>query len=144
MGFGISIMMVFPEKTISLNLPATESKIEYLEADPVVVEKLYRQWFSEKPKQGNFNPCSCVSYAKWKSGINVGSIGAAKNHPINSKEPKVGGLVILRESAFGHLAEVSQVWEETIVISESNHIPCKTGTREINRNDNKIIGYYSE
>ena len=143
MGVGIA-----PKKTTSATIPYVKNTNEFLpQPDPSEVDRLYREWQVEqeiktKKQKGNFDPCSCVSYAKWKSGIDVGSIGAAKNHPINSDTPRVGSLVITNESTAGHLAVVIQVWADTIVISESNYIECQVGTREIRRDSPLIMGYY--
>lgn len=92
-----------------------------------------------------YYPCSCVSYARWYSGINVGPIGYAMYHPVNSDVPTVGALVVFmasRNSPFGHLASVTAFTDSTITITESNHIPCAVGTRTISRFQTNIKGYY--
>jgi hypothetical protein len=142
MGMGIAV-----KKTTSATIPYVQPKQEFLEPNPEQVDVLYQEWLKEqeikKRKQvGKFDPCSCVSYARWKSGINVGPIGKAKNHPIDSDTPTVGGLVITNESGAGHLAVIKQVWAETIVVDESNYVPCKVSSREIRRDSPSIIGYY--
>lgn len=148
-GIAIIGMGIAPKRTTSATIPYVphETENQILQSDPGEVERLYQEWLKQeqlnaKKQIGKFDPCSCVSYAKWKSGINVGSIGKAKNHPINSENPTVGGLVILNESSAGHLAVVTQIWANTIVITEANFSPCKVGTREIPRNDTEILGYY--
>jgi hypothetical protein len=79
-----------------------------------------------------YNPCSCVSYAKWLSGINVGSVGAAKNHPINSTMPVVGGLIVFKAgigmSQLGHLAVVIAVDGNLITTKGGNEQSCVAGT----------------
>lgn len=90
-----------------------------------------------------YDPCSCVSYAKWKSGINVGPIGLAKYYPINSLIPIVGAIVITSESAAGHNAVVTAIDSQYIYVTEANYIRCKVGTRKIPINSSVIRGYYT-
>lgn len=92
----------------------------------------------------SFNPCSCVSAVRAFSGIDVGPIGYARNHPINTDWPITGGIVILDEGYFGHTAFVTKVDDEFIYIKESNFIPCTVGERKLRRDYSKILGYYWE
>lgn len=66
----------------------------------------------------------------------------ARNWPINSKEPKVGSVVILDESVYGHSAVITQMWEDEFKVDETNYIPCTRSTRIIRKDYDKIIGYY--
>jgi len=98
-----------------------------------------------KPKTQNYNPYNCVSYVNWRTGGKVvKGIGTAKNHPINSLIPAEGAIVVLDYKPLGHLAYVEKVSAETITISECNALypngPC--GSREINKNDSSIKGYF--
>ena len=102
-------------------------EVAFLQPDPVAAEQLYQQWLdSKKNKIPSYNICSCVSYAKWKSGINVGSIGVALNHPVNSDTPNVGAIVVQKiDSAgyrnTGHLSVVEKVNDDgTIIVIEAN------------------------
>lgn len=108
----------------------------YLQADPAVEQQLYQEWLLAHKQI-----CSCVLYAKTLTGYEK-SIGLAKNWPINNQTPQIGAVVILNESYLGHVAVVEAVFENTIVITEANYIPCKVGSRELNKNDKNIRGYY--
>ena len=140
------MVVVATRKTDSATTQYTQTNEEnvYLEANPAQAEELYQEWFqTQKQKEvGYYNPCSCVSYAKWKSGIDVGSIKLAKNHPIDSQSPIVGAIVVFNLSPAGHLAVVTEVFTDTIVIAEANYSPCRVGTREVSRDDPTILGYY--
>lgn len=85
--------------------------------------------------------CQCVSYAKSLTGYSE-PVGRARNWPTNSERPMVGGVVITSESASGHVGVITRVFEDTIVITEKNYIPCKISTRELNKNDPRIIGFW--
>lgn len=115
-------------------------------------EKLYQDWLKSKQSKKSikklapptgYDACSCVSYARWRSGINVGSIGQAKNHPINSQTPTVGALVITSESEAGHLAVVSALDDMFIYLDEANYSSCRvTISRPLLRTSSLIKGYY--
>lgn len=96
-----------------------------------------------KPKPISYDPCSCVSYARWKTGINVGSIGVARNHPINSQIPKENAIVVMNSKyPAGHLAVVAEINQDTITITESNATPCKVTSRTLPKNSELIKGYF--
>lgn len=85
--------------------------------------------------------CSCVLYVEWKTGINK-SVGLARNWPITSNNPTVGGIVILNEGPYGHVAYIESLTETTITISETNYSWCRFGTRTLPRSYVNIRGYY--
>jgi surface antigen len=90
------------------------------------------------------NLCSCVTFAKQRSGINVGSIGVARNHPINSQTPKVGGIVVLREGKVGHVAVVIGVENGSIILDEANYVHChRTTGRTLPLDSPDIRGYFN-
>jgi hypothetical protein len=98
-----------------------------------------------KPKSKAYNPCSCVSYARWLTGINVGTIKVAKNHPVNSQTPIVGSLVVFganKKSPAGHLAVVIAVNGDKMTIKESNWHYCHEGQRVIPIKEPDIKGFY--
>jgi hypothetical protein len=129
-----------------------------LTPDLAVADTLYQEWLKEQakpkialkrhsvalqPSPSGYNVCSCVSFARWKTGINVGSIGVARNHPVNSHTPSVGAIVVTYESYAGHLAVVTAVDGQYISVIEANHIHCQVGTRTIRIDSPLIKGYYS-
>jgi hypothetical protein len=87
--------------------------------------------YSKSPRPTGFSACSCVSYAKWKTGINVGSIGYAKRHPINHSTPVVGAIGVMRynASASGHLFAVGAIEGNRMLISEANWSRCRVTSR---------------
>lgn len=86
--------------------------------------------------------CSCVIYARAYSGIDVGSIGFARNHPVNASVPSEGTIVVFVGSYTGHVAVVTSFTETTITITESNYSRCQIGMRTVSRTLSTIKGYY--
>lgn len=129
-------------------MTADNQPIAFLEADPVAADTLYQNWLDAKRnKISRYDICSCVSYAKYKSGINVGSIGAAKNHPINSNLPAVGAIVVMNvnsQGAYntGHLGVVLSFTENSVTITEANYVHCAISTRTMALSDTSIRGYF--
>lgn len=119
-----------------------------LEGDRAVAEQLYQQWLTKPKTQSlkkpaDYNPCSCVSYARWRSGINVGSIGVARNHPVNSQTPSIGAIAITYESSAGHLSYIVDMDDTYIYVDEANYTRCRvTYRRAIPINSKLIKGYY--
>ena len=112
---------------------------------------LENQYHLENPKKPlpirriytvSYDPCSCVSTARALTGINVGPIGLAKNHPINTDTPIIGGIVITTESYAGHLATVTGIDENYIYVTDGNYVPCAVTKRKIKRDDPVIRGYF--
>lgn len=87
--------------------------------------------------------CSCVCYARELTGIDVGSIIWAKNHPINSLVPVVGAIVVWKDGGTGHLAGVVSInGDGTITIKEANFSKCAVTIRTIPILGSGIDGYY--
>lgn len=141
---GILIGLALPRQAKSYEVPVTQEMVDsnVLKGDPSVAMELYNKWLKTQPTHTGYDVCSCVSFAKATSGINVGPIGMAKNHPINSQTPEIGEIVITNESPAGHLAVVTAVDNSTITVSEANYIPCKTDTRTLKKTSPVIRGYY--
>jgi len=107
------------------------------------VDKPVKQANSNNTGRGKYNPCSCVSYSRWRTGINVGSIGVAANHPVNSKTPSVGAIIVLHSKPDGHLGAVESFTDTTVTFSDCNQdFKCKCGTRTYSLTDSRIVGYY--
>lgn len=99
--------------------------------------------------------CYCLAYAKAVSGINIGSVGYAAWHPVNTQVPTVGAIIFLNEgynvwdrrlqrNVFtGHAGVVTAVTDTTITIVEANYSPCKVGNRTLKRNYFRIRGFYT-
>lgn len=96
----------------------------------------------------NFVAGQCTYYVAQKYCITFS--GHAKSWLANAsragyaigKTPQVGAIVSIKESYYGHVAIVEEVRENTIVISEMNHLgPWKVNKREIAKNSRLINGY---
>lgn len=88
--------------------------------------------------------CSCVNFVRAHSRARVGSVGYARNWPVNSRTPKVGGVVVTRESRAGHVALITHVGNGYIVVKEANYRPCAiTSGRKIPINSSLIKGFYN-
>lgn len=115
-----------------------------LVANPVVVEKLYKDWQKEqelKKKRTSGGFCSCVIYAKALTGYSQ-SVGNARNWPKNSPVPVVGGIVITNESRVGHVGVITSVNGNEFTITEANYSRCKKGIRTLNVSNPSILGYW--
>lgn len=101
---------------------------------------------SQKRSETSNLASSCVNYAHAVLGIKQ-PIGWARNQPINSKEPVENSIVVTTESSVGtssgHLAVVTEVKTDGIVVSEANYIRGKiTHGRFIAFDSGLIRGYY--
>ncbi len=90
--------------------------------------------------------CSCVLGARYYSGIDIGPIGYAKNHPVNLAYPAIGAIVVTYESWAGHEATIISIADDFSYfdVIETNFIRCAVTTRRIYTNNSKIKGYYWE
>ncbi len=141
MGFGIALAIVFPKQVLSQttdNESIKEPKIEYIEATPEVVaqsEVLYQA------KKANLGFCSCVTFVKRITGVQE-SVGAARNWKINSTFPQVGGVVVTKESSYGHVAYIEAIDGNIMTLVEANYIPCKKSERKMAIDDPRIKGFW--
>ncbi len=141
LGLGVSLLAVFPNAAISQTTDNEELKpppIEYLEATPDLVaqaETLY------KAKKANLGFCSCVTFVKGIVGVQV-SMGAAKNWPVNSSLPSIGGVVVTKESPYGHVAYIKSISGNTMTLTEANYVPCRKSERKMQIDDPMIIGFW--
>ena len=143
LGLGISLLFAFPKEVVSLPMP---QEMEFLETNPETAQILYEEWLITEKIKGVKEACSCVLFAKKLTGYNK-SVGYAKNWPVNSKTPVVGGVVITNESSSGsyqtgHVAYILKIEGETMTLIEGNYKRCQKSTRTMNIDDKKIIGYW--
>ncbi len=116
---------------------------EFLEPDPEAVQQLYQEWLASKvQKKVSFNPCSCVSLVKALTGYTQ-SVGRARNWPINSKWPAVGSVVVTSESSAGHVAYIIGIEGNTLLLDETNWMPCQRGKRRLSMDDPSILGFWN-
>lgn len=115
----------------------------WMKTSPSLAEMRQAQTQPKKKSNLGFNPCSCISFVRWKSGINVGPVGVAKKHPVNTQEPIVGAIMILNGKTTGHALFVEEVREDDVVASDCNSDnKCKCGTQIIKKDDQRIKGFY--
>lgn len=93
-----------------------------------------------------YNPCSCVSFIKYRTGYTA-SVGNARNWPINATEPQVGAVVVMDGKNHdgthtGHVALITAVSGDTLTIEDTNYKKCQYTKRVINTNDPLILGYW--
>jgi hypothetical protein len=87
--------------------------------------------------------CSCVIFAKLITDFQQ-IVGYAKNWPINTSSPEIGGVVITNENPkWGHVAVIKEIKENSIIVDETNYKPCAKTTRELSLNDPAILGFWS-
>ena len=105
----------------------------YVPSTPTPVPRVVPRW----------THCSCVNVAKSLTGYDK-IVGAAKNWPVNSDKPVVGGVVITKESYYGHVAQIIEVREDSIILREGNFKPCQfTNGRELKLDNTKILGFWN-
>ncbi len=84
---------------------------------------------------------SCVLYAKWYLDRAEEFWGNAGQIKATSDAPYVGGLVLTRESPFGHVAVITSISSSSLEVIEANYIPGTVSTRSLSINDIHIRGY---
>lgn len=101
----------------------------------------------KKPEYRSYSKtvkCSCVLYARLITGLNE-SVGLAKNWPINSKYPTIGGVVVTSEGKVGHVAVIKDIKDGKLILDESNWVSCTiTSGRELPIDSPLIRGYWDK
>lgn len=138
-------LIIIPEGKIPPpEVPKNVSKIVKDKIWPIELEKRTREGTNCR----NFYPGQCTWYVAQRYCIPWS--GHAKNWLANAKKmgyltgltPKVGAIISLKETWYGHVAIVEEIKENSIIISEMNHLgPWKVNRREIKINDWRINGY---
>jgi len=124
----------------SLTEPAYVTRPYYEEFRQAPPKKTPPTWTNGTVSNG-YNPCSCVSFAKYKTGYTA-SVGNARNWPVNTTT-QIGAVVVTYESAAGHVGIVTDVQDGYIIISEANYSRCKvTHGRRLPVGSNLIKGFY--
>ena len=81
--------------------------------------------------------CSCIEFAKWKTGHEGERWGNAENIQPNIIVPEIGDFVLIEN----HLATIIEKKQNEIQVDEGNWIKCKRTSRWLNINDKNIRGY---
>jgi len=152
------------EKIIQANDLADASKIKigttlfipggtmphYSSRSSSVLGYIRKIFYSPSKKKGGhrFPWGQCTWYVAQKRYVPWG--GHAKYWLVNAqrygyqigRKPKVGAIIVLRESWYGHVAYVEKVGKNTVTFSEMNHRGLGVITRRtLRQSDRRIIGY---
>lgn len=91
--------------------------------------------------QETYDPCSCVSFAKWYLGIpQKETWGNAKEIIPTSKTPQPLGLFITSEG-LGHVGVVLRVSSASFDVVEANFKPCSVSYRTLPLNYPYLKGF---
>ncbi len=145
LGIG-GLCLVFPDKVVSQT--TYDETIHH--SQPAVLEANYENSAKaevlHKAEQASTGFCSCVQFVKGLTGYDK-VVGKAKNWPINSTLPSVGGVVITRESSAGtytgHVAFITSIEGNTMTLTEANYIHCKKSQRKMQIDDPIIVGFWN-
>lgn len=91
--------------------------------------------------------CSCVRYVE--SLIPGIPIINAIDYPLNTITPKVGDIIKLQyynattTNYIYHIALIEEISENSFKVTEANYERCKTGEREIEKSDERILGFFN-
>lgn len=120
------------------SLKATQTALENWQRDEALK--------SRKRSYLGYNPCSCVSFAKSRTGYNK-PVGNAKNWPVNALFPTLGSVVVINTGRYepGHVAIIIGFEGNDMILEEANYVNCKyTSGRRLKIDDPSIIGFYIE
>lgn len=147
--------LVYPQaaKTVKAE-PIVSEEVVYIEATPAILaqsEVLLASWQKAKevkktPPKPKFKPtgaCSCVLWVKAQVPF-TRSVGNARNWPVTSKVPSVGAVVVTYESRPGHVALVTGIEGDFLILSEANYSRCRvTHGRRLNIHSSLIKGFWT-
>lgn len=96
-----------------------------------------------KPRKVRRSNIQCAMYVQgFYPGVHTGD-GFARTYPINSQVPKIGGVVVTRESSRGHVAIITGIEDGYLVLEEANYITgWITDSRKLAITSPLIKGYY--
>ncbi len=84
--------------------------------------------------------CSCVKYAR-SHGVEV-PIGTDADELSPNSPPIVGGLALFRYPKAYHVAVVTEIQGDAVVVKEANYTRCKESIRTIPLNDSRLRGFW--
>ena len=132
-----------PETSI-ISLPEIPL-VRYAQAQEIVIQDVQE---TSSPVVVQIEPpvknCSCVSYARSISPYQPPKVVYAKQIPITSQTPKVGGWVIFDYQPFGHTEIIIDIGDGVIRTEGFNLEPCRILKRVISVDDSHILGYFYE
>lgn len=134
-------VLAFPISTANADTPKLVFKVGY-GTQPRAPHGPFQEVKKPTIKRTKGN-CSCVLFVKAQTGYSR-TVGAARNWPVNSDSPKVGGVVVTKESKTGHVAFITAVRENDFDVIEANYSRCKVSSRTIKLNNPLIKGFWSK
>lgn len=143
----VEAQLLAPKQNDKTNWQQIANESTFRRPSDVTVEKLsedYRQTqlkleqslrikIKTIKKAGNAinRACSCVAYTLARMGIGSMGLGSAKNYPVNSKIPVIGGYVVFYGGKDGHMGFVTAVNGKNFTYDEGNanyHCLIRLGT----------------
>ena len=107
---------------------------------PPVVRQIKPRTYATR--ELGFNPCSCISFLKYKSGIpQKVSVGDAWTIRPNITKPVVGAWVLTYEGQ-GHASYLLNWSESHYTVEDFNFISCAKSVRTLDRNSPLIRGLF--
>ena len=138
---------------------------QYLQADTGVAEQLFADWtveqkrlLEQKQRRERRVPTNVLVVKDKVDGYTQGQLkncwefvqnyilkgyGAAKNHPINHDDPRVGSIMVSYESPKGHYSKVIVVFEKDFIVAEFNYVSGYYTERVIPKNSPIIKGFWN-
>jgi len=97
---------------------------------------------AETASSEDFDPNSCISYAKSKLG-RFNEVWGYPNIMIpNAPIPWPGYLVLTNEGEYGHVAVITKIKDSMLYLTEANYLPGQVSTRSLDINDPRIRGFF--
>lgn len=128
-----------------ITFPEPQYAVFYRPTDDVI-EAARQATFAatqSRVKSSNYGFCSCVTYLE-SLYPQISDIGAARNWPHNALEGSVGGVLVLNESRFGHVALILGINTLGYIVDEANYVHCvHTMGRVIPFGSKEILGYWN-
>jgi surface antigen len=142
-GYGETANLNLLHESTLYNTPGYPNEEAY-EAKRIADEKAKSRYLAQGVRTNQAGACNCVIYSRAITGINVGPIGLAKYHPVNSQTPVVGAIAVFGGSWTGHLAVVVDVRNDgTFTVTEGNWVRCRITTgRVVHVSDPTLKGFY--
>lgn len=120
-------------------------KTQYIVNQILPIEKVYMHPFGDiddpyrEDLHGNIK-CSCVRAVR-SFGANIPYDTDAENIEPNS-EIEVGAVAIFKTVNYSHIAIVTNIKDSTFWVKEANYLKCQITEREINFDDERLVGFY--
>ena len=137
----ISIVILILLTTIVIcNIKSTIKYVRDTTNDPLLIIKIQETKEESQESTDDLIFCSCIKTARLE-GINIPYNTDAEDFIPNTR-PQVGALVLMDYGNTSHVAIITKLTENGIVIVEGNKIPCEKSERVIPYNYYAIKGFW--